>query len=62
MDLLCYARCHIIVLYPTDSPYMKFFGLTALEDICADVLEYRFKNEENDITYIINYVKQRRKI
>lgn len=62
MDLLCYAKCHIIVLYPTDNPYMNFFGLTALEDICADVLEYRFKNEENDFTYIINHVEQRRKV
>ena len=41
---------------------MNFFGLTALEDICADVLEYRFKNEENDFTYIINHVEQRRKV
>lgn len=62
MDLLCYARCHIIVLYPSDNPYMNFFSLTALEDVSADVLEYCFENEENDFTYIMNYVEQRRKV
>ena len=41
---------------------MNFFKLAALEDVRADVIEYQLKNENDDLTYIINYVEQGRGI
>ena len=62
LDLLCYAECKLIALYPSDNLYTNFFRLAALEDVSADVIEYRLKNENDDLTYIINYVEQGRGI
>ena len=62
LDLLCYARCHIIALYPSDNCYTNFFRLSALEGIAADVIEYLLSNEKYDLSYLIDCIEQRRAI
>lgn len=62
LDLLCYAKCHVIALYPSDNRYVNFFKLSALEGIEADITEHRLSNEKYDLSYLMDYIKQRRKI
>ncbi len=60
LDLLCYAKCHIIALYPSGNLYVNFFRLNALEGTKADIIEHRLSNEKKDLSYLINYIEQGR--
>ena len=57
LDLLVYAECKMVAIYPEENKYLEFFNLSQMPQIKADVLQLKVSEDvQRDIETIISFL------